>query len=283
METQGWTSGNENVDYCIKKFQLIALEYTKVIEWIPFNRLDSIRKIGEGGGGFGSVYFATWLDGIRKTDYVNERYVRTRESSSEVVLKTLPYSEESLLSLKEYEELHEIHVAGYIELHSGNILLDKKHANPIYQTSKMSTGQRPFDGYEFNTDLAMDIRHGLRPKVARETPNCYVEMVKQCTNTNPQTRPTAYIIYNKMSYWFDEIKDTKYVNEVIKRKINYWLDKMKGSDDQINDWLDEKQQINDWLDGIKGSDDVDEIKKQVSRWLSKIKSLDDVDKVKKTN
>src|SRR5260364_135595 len=40
---QGWTSGNETIDKCIREFQLKATEYEDVIEWIPFNKLDSIQ------------------------------------------------------------------------------------------------------------------------------------------------------------------------------------------------------------------------------------------------
>ena len=54
--TQGWTSGNKDVDDCIKEFQLKATNYKDVIEWIPFNKLENIQKLGDG-------FLATWLDG----------------------------------------------------------------------------------------------------------------------------------------------------------------------------------------------------------------------------
>ena len=60
-----------------------------MIEWIPFDRLNNIKKIGEGG--FGSVFSATWLDGIRKIN----NYKRAREQSSVVALKTLSSSKEN--------------------------------------------------------------------------------------------------------------------------------------------------------------------------------------------
>src|SRR5260363_196121 len=56
--TQEWTSGNNDIDNCIKEFQLKATNYRNVIEWIPFNRLDNIQNIGVG-------FLATWLDGRR--------------------------------------------------------------------------------------------------------------------------------------------------------------------------------------------------------------------------
>ncbi|RIB20867.1 kinase-like domain-containing protein [Gigaspora rosea] len=398
-ETQGWTSGNENVDNFIKEFQRKALSYTKVIEWIPFDRLDKIRKIGQGG--FSSVYLATWLDGMRKIDYVKERYVRTREKSSEVALKTLTNFEKSLsfdefdnhmrcglmgIKLKVYgltydiksneylmivqyadsgdlrqflkskfkeytwqtklklivgisEELRHIHNAGYIhgDLHSGNILLDKSMRSYISDLglsrkvsenisksdthgiipyiapevlsgeqhtqkadiysfgvimSEISTGKRPFDGYDDSNDLATKICFGLRPGFADGTPDCYVKLAEQCLDSDSQKRPTAYSIYNEINYWLDKIKGSDYENEAIKHKINYWFDKMKVSYavDKINDCLDKikypdnvneaKKQINNWLDKLKDSDVVDEIKHKINDWLDDMKDPDDVGKIK---
>ena len=75
----------------MKEFQIRALRNENAIEWIPFNKLSDVKKIGEGG--FGSVYKATWLDGIRKVDSGDNNYVRTRESNSTVALKTLEIKE----------------------------------------------------------------------------------------------------------------------------------------------------------------------------------------------
>ncbi|RIB14460.1 hypothetical protein C2G38_2195135 [Gigaspora rosea] len=55
---QGCTSGNKDVDDCIRKFQLKATEYEDIIEWIPFNRLNNIQKVGE-------EFLVIWIDGIR--------------------------------------------------------------------------------------------------------------------------------------------------------------------------------------------------------------------------
>ena len=52
----------------MKMFQLRTLAYEDAIEWILFNRLFDVKEIGKGG--FGSVYSATWLDGIRKVEEI---------------------------------------------------------------------------------------------------------------------------------------------------------------------------------------------------------------------
>ncbi|RIB03350.1 kinase-like domain-containing protein, partial [Gigaspora rosea] len=86
-----WTSRNKNIDDCMKIFQLRTFNYEDVIEWIPFDRLSGVKKIGKGG--FGSVYSATWLDGIQKVGTIkdgdNDIYKKAREPSSIVALKTL--------------------------------------------------------------------------------------------------------------------------------------------------------------------------------------------------
>ncbi|RIB04083.1 kinase-like domain-containing protein [Gigaspora rosea] len=135
--TQGWTSGNKNIDDCIKEFQLKAINYEDVIEWIHFNRLDNIQKIGEGG--FGSVFSATWLDGKRIA--LNDGYMKYKQSrtpSSIVALKTLPGPQKNFLkeinyyitdnkfylSKKFKKNLIKVHKAKYFhgDFHSGNIL-----------------------------------------------------------------------------------------------------------------------------------------------------------------
>ncbi|RIB24968.1 hypothetical protein C2G38_2167206 [Gigaspora rosea] len=43
------------------------------VKWIPFNRLENVQKIGEGG--FGSVFSAMWLDGKRDEPFAPEAFV----------------------------------------------------------------------------------------------------------------------------------------------------------------------------------------------------------------
>src|SRR5947209_20228965 len=67
--TQGWTSGNKTIDKLIKSTQLKATEYDNLyyLQWIPYDELKDIEKIGEGG--FSTVYKATWLNGEKYIDY----------------------------------------------------------------------------------------------------------------------------------------------------------------------------------------------------------------------
>ena len=71
--TEGWTSGNETLDELIKSTQLKVTVYGNryYLQWIPYNDLTNIEKIGEGG--FATIYEATWLNGEKNANYNNER------------------------------------------------------------------------------------------------------------------------------------------------------------------------------------------------------------------
>ncbi|RIB09604.1 kinase-like domain-containing protein [Gigaspora rosea] len=70
--------------------------------------------------------------------------------------------------------------------------------------SEMSTGQRPFDRYEFDLSLQFKICTGLRPDFAKGTPECYKKLADQCMDSNPQNRPTIYDIRDKINEWIND-------------------------------------------------------------------------------
>jgi hypothetical protein len=67
---EGWTSGNSEIDNFIKDTVYNAksdydyddeMYYPRFLEWVPFDRFEDIKQIGEGG--FAKVYSAKWVDG----------------------------------------------------------------------------------------------------------------------------------------------------------------------------------------------------------------------------
>ena len=70
---EGWSSGNPDIDKFIKDTMYKPAEYDinnreysyPFLEWVPFDRFEDIKQIGEGG--FAKVYSATWMDG--QADY----------------------------------------------------------------------------------------------------------------------------------------------------------------------------------------------------------------------
>ena len=64
---EGWTSENAEIDEFIKDTIYNAkydYDYPMFLEWVPFDRFEDVKQIGEGG--FAKVYSATWLDGPAK-------------------------------------------------------------------------------------------------------------------------------------------------------------------------------------------------------------------------
>src|SRR3954463_7550531 len=58
---EGKTSGNPEIDNLIHESQLKTRSYNNNLEWIPYDRFQDIKSIGEGR--FANVLSATWLDG----------------------------------------------------------------------------------------------------------------------------------------------------------------------------------------------------------------------------
>ena len=73
----------------IKSTQLKATSYNNkyYLQWIPYNDLTNIEKIGEGG--FATISKATWLNGDKS---INHSYERTSEDRT-VALKKLHNSQ----------------------------------------------------------------------------------------------------------------------------------------------------------------------------------------------
>ncbi|RIB03790.1 hypothetical protein C2G38_2048985 [Gigaspora rosea] len=162
-----------------------------VIEWIPFDRLSGVKKISKGG--FGSVYSATWLDGVRKVETIkdadNDNYKKVREPSSIVALKTL-----AGLSRKTDEKVLEGDIYGVMPYVAPEVLLGEQQftqAADVYGLgvimTEITTGQRAFDGRKFDAILGADIcGKGLRPEFALGTPKCYIELAEKCMNSDPK-------------------------------------------------------------------------------------------------
>src|ERR1044071_83170 len=68
---EGKTSGNPEIDNLIYQSQLKAESYDDNLEWIPYDRFQDIKPIGEGG--FAKIFSATWLDGEPEFNRIRPR------------------------------------------------------------------------------------------------------------------------------------------------------------------------------------------------------------------
>ncbi|KAG9293281.1 hypothetical protein G9A89_010652 [Geosiphon pyriformis] len=88
-----WTSGNRKIDEFIQHTQLTATNKNELLQWIDFNRLDGIQKLGTGG--YGTVYKANCNFG-RSSNWqvIHNRWQRDSRLIV-VALKTLLTTEEN--------------------------------------------------------------------------------------------------------------------------------------------------------------------------------------------
>jgi hypothetical protein len=91
---KGWTSGNSEIDNFIKDTVYNAKIYyyngkyhPVILEWVPFDRFEDIKQIGEGG--FAKVYSAKWIDGQAKYYKQDGSWKKSEPEPKIVALKRL--------------------------------------------------------------------------------------------------------------------------------------------------------------------------------------------------
>ena len=84
-----WTSGNDFIDRFIQETQLHNGSKKRILEWIPYNRLENIKYLDKGG--FSTIYEAIWLDGpIQRYDFFENKLIRN--SNQKIAIKSLDKS-----------------------------------------------------------------------------------------------------------------------------------------------------------------------------------------------
>ena len=90
---EGWTSGNSEINNFIKDtiYNAKYHYYPLFLEWVPFDRFEDIKQIGEGG--FAKVYSAKWIDGQAIYEKVNGNWIKCEPEPIIVALKRLNESQ----------------------------------------------------------------------------------------------------------------------------------------------------------------------------------------------
>ncbi|KAF0449007.1 serine/threonine protein kinase [Gigaspora margarita] len=136
--------------------------------------------------------------------------------------------------------------------------------------TEISTGHSAFFNHELDIHLMKKIcEKGLRPHFSFGTPDCYIELAKQCMDSDPQKRPVANDICNKLGEWIKSIED--YGDSEIKKqflcsddvfiKLDECFKNLKNLDDLneiMNQFFDD-----DTINKYKFDEDLDEIKEQI--------------------
>ncbi|GES87642.1 kinase-like domain-containing protein [Rhizophagus clarus] len=246
---EGWTSGNDDVDNFIKDtiYNAGSYGYPIFLEWVPFDRFENMKQIGEGG--FAKVYSATWIDG--KAVYYKRddgSWIKKEHIPFEVALKRLNGSQnmsaDFLNELKTHWSLYCI-ARNSLEFYGMTkdpktkefIMImqfaDKGNLRSILSSNfnNIAWNLKIFYLYESAIDLrnlhsmgffhkdfhsgnilniALEICNGLRPEFGKGTPEIYKKLAHRCMNANPNQRPTANELYEILKCWYNYSDNNKY-------------------------------------------------------------------------
>ncbi|RHZ51584.1 hypothetical protein Glove_476g43 [Diversispora epigaea] len=96
----------------------------------------------------------------------------------------------------------------------------------------ISTGKIPFSIRAYDSELAFDIISGLRPKISKGTPQCYVELMEKCWHKDLTKRPNANMIFDTSEKWIEELMyNDKTENSLMFLKAN---EKMQDEDFELS-------------------------------------------------
>ncbi|RGB38529.1 kinase-like domain-containing protein [Rhizophagus diaphanus] len=130
------------------------------------------------------------------------------------------------LSQSIYDSNNSTNVCGVLPYIAPEILNGKPYtkASDIYSFGiimvEMSTGKPPYGNISHSDDLALAIYDGLRPKVIRGTPKCYIELVNKCLDSDPEKRPSCNELLSIISKWNLEFINGKTESEIVKEFSN---------------------------------------------------------------
>ncbi|POG60798.1 kinase-like domain-containing protein, partial [Rhizophagus irregularis DAOM 181602=DAOM 197198] len=78
-------------------------------------------------------------------------------------------------------------------------------ASDIYSFSiimwEFTSGIPPFNHEAHDLQLSLSICEGKRPKIIKNTPKCYIDLMKKCWDSDPSNRPTIIMLENILSEW----------------------------------------------------------------------------------
>ncbi|UZO23626.1 uncharacterized protein OCT59_015958 [Rhizophagus irregularis] len=222
MKTLFEPSGNKIIDDFIKFTQVNFVRKEGKLEFVPYEQFKNIEFIAEGG--FSKIYKATWVDGPINWDNIERKSDNiSRKPNYTVVLKKINDSKN--ITSKELNEL-KIYYDFYTNWNSQhNNYQVKRRSNKIsYQETPLNScicnyfgitqdvntqdfmiimqyyelGRRPFWDEHHDTNLITKIRDGLRPPIVTNAPEGYIELMKECWDSDPCKRPTTNDIYKRI-------------------------------------------------------------------------------------
>ena len=67
---------------------------------------------------------------------------------------------------------------------------------------EFTTGYKPFANVKHDIHLVYKILDGERPKITKDTPECYANLMKSCLDPNPKERPSITEVRKTFDDWY---------------------------------------------------------------------------------
>ncbi|RIB28129.1 kinase-like domain-containing protein, partial [Gigaspora rosea] len=201
----------ENDDYMIvmqyaKQGSLRNLLYRKFYDLKWMNKIENLLSIAEG-------LYAIHKDGFIHKDLhpgniVNEDITSSyitdfglckpvnENSSSKKIYGVLPYIAPEVLNKDKYTQKSDIYSYGII-------------------MTEIFNGYPPYHNLPHCTDLAIKICYGLRPEIKRKIPSLLMVLMNNCLDADPQVRPNAKELVDKLKQYRQYLTDNKELHEQI--------------------------------------------------------------------
>ncbi len=101
-------------------------------------------------------------------------------------------------------------------------------ASDIYSFSmimwEFTSGVIPFNDRVFDFQLSLSICTGERPEIIENTPQCYIDLMKECWDTDPNNRPKTPKVKNIIRNWYNNFlnyqTDNNFIEKIDKKSKN---------------------------------------------------------------
>ncbi|RGB27779.1 kinase-like domain-containing protein [Rhizophagus diaphanus] len=84
---------------------------------------------------------------------------------------------------------------------------------------ELTSGVPPFNNRAHDIQLSLSICEGERPEIIENTPQCYVDLMKECWNEDSSKRPSASKVKVVIENWIFRPDDDEEINEELKSNI----------------------------------------------------------------
>ncbi|GBB84539.1 hypothetical protein RclHR1_01110024 [Rhizophagus clarus] len=246
INLHGFTKDPETLNY------MVVIEYankgnlrenlTKLIENSWKQRLFMLYNINLGLYGMHDVnlihcdlHDGNILNHIYKKDEKDEKEREGEEDESDEVFVSDLGLCQSEKFLKEYD------IFGVIPFMAREVLRGNPYtpASDIYSFSmimwEFTSGVPPFNNREHGLELALNICKGERPEIVKNTPQCYVDLMKRCWNEDPLKRPTASEINAIFKKWIFHPHNDEIISEELLSDIMEFINAPTGNNNFITE------------------------------------------------